>query len=445
MFTSMLRTLQLLSDATVSPRYECFKQEKSISLFTIALLLIFSVSVTLVYLQWKEPVFHQVMYGALVACLVIRSIFIVTWVYPWLRPLCYTSLGVFMLGFLLWNIDNIFCDTLRTSRQRLPSGVGVVTQFHAWWHIFTGLGSYLHILLSFFVEFGPRCTLIHRRRVELKEYLRHFYGYKPKSERQKRTADSDVNADWVTGLCDGVQKMQRFFGLPPTGELTNDTLAVMKRPRCGLSDVEPFGGTIRWKKLSLSYRIARYNLPVPKSKVHNIFRAAWKLWSNVTPMKFRKRGRKETDIVISFHTGDHEDGSPFDGTGGILAHAFLPGFGIGGDVHFDADEAWSFNSTGFNLFAVAVHEFGHALGLSHSSDPGAIMYPAYNFVPNYEIQLSFKDVKDIQYLYGLVHFFKGNIHYRFDPSSKHVVSISPTNDLLECKKNDDNKILTERR
>ncbi|XP_034406441.1 collagenase 3 isoform X2 [Cyclopterus lumpus] len=453
------------------------------------------------------------------------------------------------------------------------------------------------------------------------EYLRHFYGYKPESERQKRTADSDVNADWPTGLCDEVQRMQRFFGLPPTGELTNDTLAVMRRPRCGLSDVEPFGGTIRWKKHSLSYRIAGYNLPVLTSKVHNIFRAAWKIWSNVTPMKFRKRGRKEADIVISFHTGDHEDGSPFDGTGGILAHAFLPGLGIGGDVHFDADEDWSYNSTGFNLFAVAVHEFGHALGLSHSSDPGAIMYPAYNVAPSYEIQLSFKDVKDIQRLYGissnfaslssknppprtpdkcdpdlsfdavtelqqevlffkdrfmwrkhpqfdetritlisslwpesvppnldaayqnveknvnlffkghqywvlrqlrleeglprnisdfgfpsgikyvdaalhfrnerytvfftghecwryneqqmmmegsatlieqqwpgiptpidaavfsegLVHFFKGNIHYRFDPSSKHVVSTSRTNELLECKKNDDNEILSEGR
>uniref|UniRef100_A0A669D2P3 Alkaline ceramidase n=1 Tax=Oreochromis niloticus TaxID=8128 RepID=A0A669D2P3_ORENI len=101
-----------------------------------------------VYLQWKEPVFHQVMYGALVACLVLRSIFIVTWVYPWHKPLFYTSLAIFLLGFLLWNIDNIFCDSLRASRQTLPPGVGVVTQFHAWWHIFTGLGSYLHILFS---------------------------------------------------------------------------------------------------------------------------------------------------------------------------------------------------------------------------------------------------------------------------------------------------------
>ncbi|XP_026871252.2 alkaline ceramidase 3 isoform X1 [Electrophorus electricus] len=128
--------------------YECFKQENAINYFPITLLLFFSIIVSGVYLLWKEPVFHQVMYGVLVACLVIRSVFIVAWVYPWLRALCYASLSIFLLGFVLWNIDNIFCDSLRAARQRLPPVVGAVTQLHAWWHILTGLGSYLHILLS---------------------------------------------------------------------------------------------------------------------------------------------------------------------------------------------------------------------------------------------------------------------------------------------------------
>jgi hypothetical protein len=50
----------------------------------------------------------------------------------------------------------------------------------------------------------------------------------------------------------------------------------------------------------------------------------------------------------------------------VLAHAFFPGSGRGGDAHFDEDETWSdrreFSKDSTSLFAVAVHEFGHSLG-----------------------------------------------------------------------------------
>nr|XP_009505996.1 PREDICTED: alkaline ceramidase 3-like [Phalacrocorax carbo] len=94
----------------------------------------------------------EIMYGTLVSIIVLRSVYIVLWVYPWLRGLGYTSLTVFLMGFFLWNVDNIFCDKLRALRERMPPVVGAVTQFHAWWHILTGLGSYLHILLSLYTR-----------------------------------------------------------------------------------------------------------------------------------------------------------------------------------------------------------------------------------------------------------------------------------------------------
>ena len=65
--------------------------------------------------------------------------------------------------------------------------------------------------------------------------------------------------------------------------------------------------------------------------------------------------------------------------GDVLAHGFYPGPGIGGDLHFDADENWTDQNTppGYNLFVVAVQEIGHCLGLSHSQSTDSVMYPTF--------------------------------------------------------------------
>jgi len=48
---------------------------------------------------------------------------------------------------------------------------------------------------------------------------------------------------------------------------------------------------------------------------------------------------------------------------------------------------------------VAVHEFGHSLGLEHTNIYGAIMYPFYTgYVPDMELHSD--DIAGIQYLYG---------------------------------------------
>uniref|UniRef100_A0A8C1TWW6 Peptidase metallopeptidase domain-containing protein n=1 Tax=Cyprinus carpio TaxID=7962 RepID=A0A8C1TWW6_CYPCA len=200
--------------------------------------------------------------------------------------------------------------------------------------------------------------------------------------------------------------MQYFFGLEESGDVDPQTVVAMRRARCGLSDVEPFRRTMRWTNRTLTYRISRLSSKLTAAQVRTAFRQAWKLWAQAVPLKFHRQRRSDADIIISFNNKDHEDGSPFDGEGGILAHTFFPGPGIGGDVHFDDEEAWTTNTKGCNLLAVAVHEFRHALGLPHSSDPGAIMFPAYNFGLHTVLQLSFQDVKDIQEMYGMVYSLK---------------------------------------
>ncbi|KAK6486252.1 collagenase 3-like [Huso huso] len=236
------------------------------------------------------------------------------------------------------------------------------------------------------------------------KYLRKFYGLAPGLQGPQKSSSS---------MSLVIKEMQSFFGLEVTGNLDPATLEMMHVPRCGVPDVGEynlFPRNLKWKTTNVTFRIVNYTPDMKASEVDRAIHNALRVWSDVTPLVFRKLHEGTADIMIAFGSKEHGDFNPFDGPNGLLAHAYPPGNGLGGDTHFDEDETWSTDSSGYNLFIVAAHEFGHALGLSHSEDPGSLMYPVYSFSKGFP--LSEDDVHGIQSLYEASPKFLFSNHFQ---------------------------------
>nr|XP_023654372.1 matrix metalloproteinase-25-like isoform X2 [Paramormyrops kingsleyae] len=178
------------------------------------------------------------------------------------------------------------------------------------------------------------------------------YGYLPPPD--PRTGKLQTRE----GIELALREMQRFAGLKETGRLDGATLSLMSTPRCSLPDIVGMADLLKRRRR----RYALSGLRWEKTEI------TWR--------------------------------------GGTLAHAFFPGTdALAGDAHFDDEETWSFGGdTGStDLFTVAIHEFGHALGLSHSSSEHSIMRPYYlgSVGDIQKYRLSADDRLGIQTLYGM--------------------------------------------
>ncbi|PNJ84609.1 MMP11 isoform 7 [Pongo abelii] len=168
----------------------------------------------------------------------------------------------------------------------------------------------------------------------------------------------------------------------------------LRPPRCGVPD-PPDGLSARNRQK----RILRFPWQLVQEQVQQMMAEALKVWSDVTPLTFTEVHEGRADIMIDFARYWHGDDLPFDGPGGILAHAFFPKTHREGDVHFDYDETWTIgDDQGTDLLQVAAHEFGHVLGLQHTTAAKALMSAFYTF--RYPLSLSPDDRRGIQHLYG---------------------------------------------
>jgi len=152
---------------------------------------------------------------------------------------------------------------------------------------------------------------------------------------------------------------------------------------------------------TLTYSFEKLTRKLPAGLTKEEIQKALKEWSRYVKVTFVPGGwpHARRNLNFLFATGDHGDSYPFDGPGRVLAHSFYPAppnpEPIAGDVHFDEDETWRVGAR-VDLFSIALHELGHALGLGHSDNPNDVMYPYYRMVSG----LSEGDVAAIRSLYA---------------------------------------------
>jgi len=118
----------------------------------IVLLALFDVLFTWSYMVYRNPVYHQIVFASIIIATALRITYVLKLsdashripakAKDTIVHFFSTGAVLFVLGFLIWNLDNIFCHTLMKWKVSVGWPAAFLLEGHSWWHVLTGAGAY---------------------------------------------------------------------------------------------------------------------------------------------------------------------------------------------------------------------------------------------------------------------------------------------------------------